>query len=47
MEENYLCNLKNGDMVKIITLKSFPSMHWLSSTKLETRSAIRKYWEEE
>ena len=41
-------NLKNGDMIKIITSKKVsPSLHWLSfSTTGKARSAIRKYWQD-
>ena len=39
-------NLKNGDMVNIITSKKVsPSLHWLSSSKTgKARASIRKHW---
>ena len=39
-------NLKNGDMVQIITSKNAsPSLHWLSSSKTgKARASIRRYW---
>ena len=40
-------NLKNGDLVKIITSKKVsPSLHWLGSSKTgKARAAIRRYWQ--
>ena len=40
-------NLKNGDIVEIVTSKkASPSLHWLPITKTgKARSAIRKYWQ--
>ncbi len=40
--------LKNGDMVKIITSKNAsPSLHWLSSSKTgKARASIRRYWQD-
>ena len=46
--ENQLqCNLKNGDIVEIITSKKVsPSLHWLPVTKTgKARAAIRRYWQ--
>ena len=39
-------NLKNGDMVKIVTSKNAsPSLHWLTSSKTgKARASIRRYW---
>ena len=41
-------NLKNGDMVKIVSSKNAsPSLHWLSSSKTgKARAAIRRYWQD-
>ena len=41
-------NLKNGDMVEIITSKNAsPSLHWLSSSKTgKARASIRRYWQD-
>jgi RelA/SpoT family (p)ppGpp synthetase len=41
-------DLKNGDMVKIITSKNAsPSLHWLSSAKTgKARASIRRYWQD-
>ena len=40
-------NLRNGDVVKIITSKNVsPSLHWISTTKTgKARAAIRRYWQ--
>ena len=40
-------NLKNGDIVEIITSKKVsPSLHWLPLTKTgKARAAIRRYWQ--
>tara|TARA_B100000282_G_scaffold225230_1_gene168064 strand:- start:140 stop:1399 length:1260 start_codon:yes stop_codon:yes gene_type:complete len=40
-------NLKNGDMIKIVTSKKVsPSLHWLSTSKTgKARAAIRRYWQ--
>ncbi len=40
-------NLRNGDVVKIVTSKkASPSLHWLTSTKTgKARAAIRRYWQ--
>ena len=45
---HYRTNLKNGDMVKIITSKNAsPSLHWLSSSKTgKARASIRRYWQD-
>ena len=41
-------DLKNGDMVEIITSKNAsPSLHWLSSAKTgKARASIRRYWQD-
>ena len=41
-------NLKNGDMVEILTSKNAsPSLHWLTSSKTgKARASIRKYWQD-
>ena len=41
-------DLKNGDMIEIITSKNAsPSLHWLSSSKTgKARSSIRRYWQD-
>ena len=41
-------DLKNGDMVEIITSKNAsPSLHWLSSSKTgKARASIRRYWQD-
>ena len=40
-------NLKNGDMIKIVTSKKVsPSLHWLTTSKTgKARAAIRRYWQ--
>ena len=40
-------DLKNGDMIKIVTSKKVsPSLHWLSTSKTgKARAAIRRYWQ--
>ena len=46
-EDQLQSNLKNGDIVKIITSKKVsPSLHWLPVTKTgKARAAIRRYWQ--
>jgi len=46
-EEQLQSNLKNGDIVEIITSKKVsPSLHWLPITKTgKARAAIRRYWQ--
>ena len=46
-EDQLQCNLKNGDIVEIITSKKVsPSLHWLPITKTgKARAAIRRYWQ--
>jgi len=41
-------DLKNGDMIQIITSKNAsPSLHWLSSSKTgKARASIRRYWQD-
>ena len=41
-------DLKNGDMIQIITSKNAsPSLHWLSSAKTgKARASIRRYWQD-
>ena len=41
-------NLKNGDMIRIVTSKNAtPSLHWLSSSKTgKARAAIRRFWQD-
>ena len=40
--------LKNGDMIKILTSKNAsPSLHWLSSSKTgKARASIKRYWQD-
>ena len=47
-ESSLQSNLKNGDMVDIISSKSAsPSLHWLSSSKTgKARASIRRYWQD-
>ncbi len=47
-ESTLQTDLKNGDMVKIITAKNAsPSLHWLSSSKTgKARASIRRYWQD-
>jgi len=47
-ESTLQTNLKNGDMIKIITSKNAsPSLHWLSSSKTgKARASIRRYWQD-
>ena len=47
-ESTLQADLKNGDMVKIITSKNAsPSLHWLSSSKTgKARASIRRYWQD-
>ena len=47
-ESTLQSNLKNGDMVDIITSKNAsPSLHWLSSSKTgKARASIRRYWQD-
>ena len=46
-EDQLQSNLKNGDIVEIITSKKVsPSLHWLPVTKTgKARAAIRRYWQ--
>ena len=46
-EDQLQSNLKNGDIVQIITSKNVsPSLHWLPITKTgKARAAIRRYWQ--
>ena len=46
-EDQLQSNLKNGDIVEIITSKKVsPSLHWLPLTKTgKARAAIRRYWQ--
>ncbi len=46
-EDQLQSNLKNGDIVEIITSKNVsPSLHWLPITKTgKARAAIRRYWQ--
>ena len=41
-------DIKNGDMIKIITSKNAsPSLHWLSSAKTgKARASIKRYWQD-
>ena len=47
-ESTLKTDLKNGDMVEIITSKNAsPSLHWLSSSKTgKARASIRRYWQD-
>jgi len=47
-ETTLQANLKNGDMVEILTSKNAsPSLHWLSSSKTgKARASIRRYWQD-
>ncbi len=47
-ESTLQADLKNGDMVKIITSKNAsPSLHWLSLSKTgKARASIRRYWQD-
>ena len=47
-ESTLQTDLKNGDMVKIITAtNASPSLHWLSSSKTgKARASIRRYWQD-
>ena len=47
-ESTLQADLKNGDMVEIITSKNAsPSLHWLSSSKTgKARASIRRYWQD-
>ena len=47
-ESSLQSDLKNGDMVKIISSKNAsPSLHWLSSAKTgKARASIRRYWQD-
>ena len=47
-ESTLQTNLKNGDMIEIITSNNAsPSLHWLSSSKTgKARAAIRRYWQD-
>ena len=47
-ESTLQTDLKNGDMIKIITSKNAsPSLHWLSSAKTgKARASIRRYWQD-
>ena len=47
-ESTLQTNLKNGDMIKILTSKNAsPSLHWLSSSKTgKARASIRRYWQD-
>ncbi|MBD1150326.1 bifunctional (p)ppGpp synthetase/guanosine-3',5'-bis(diphosphate) 3'-pyrophosphohydrolase [Pelagibacterales bacterium SAG-MED29] len=47
-ESSLQTDLKNGDMVEIITSKNAsPSLHWLSSSKTgKARASIRRYWQD-
>ena len=47
-ESTLQTELKNGDMIKIITSKNAsPSLHWLSSSKTgKARASIRRYWQD-
>ena len=46
-EDQLQSNLKNGDIVEILTSKKVsPSLHWLPLTKTgKARAAIRRYWQ--
>ena len=45
-ESTLQSELKNGDMIEIITSKNAsPSLHWLSSSKTgKARASIKRYW---
>ncbi len=47
-ESTLQADLKNGDMVEIVTSKNAsPSLHWLSSSKTgKARASIRRYWQD-
>jgi len=47
-ESSLISELKNGDMIEIITSKNAsPSLHWLSSSKTgKARASIRRYWQD-
>jgi len=47
-ESTLQTDLKNGDMIEIITSKNAsPSLHWLSSSKTgKARASIRRYWQD-
>ena len=47
-ESTLQSELKNGDMIEIITSKNAsPSLHWLSSSKTgKARASIRRYWQD-
>ena len=47
-ESTLQTELKNGDMIEIITSKNAsPSLHWLSSSKTgKARASIRRYWQD-
>jgi len=47
-ESTLQTDLKNGDMVEIVTSKNAsPSLHWLSSSKTgKARASIRRYWQD-
>ena len=47
-ESSLISELKNGDMIEIITAKNAsPSLHWLSSSKTgKARASIRRYWQD-
>jgi len=47
-ESTFQANLKNGDLVEIITSKNAsPSLHWLSLSKTgKARASIRRYWQD-
>ncbi len=47
-ESTLQTDLKNGDMVEIVTSKNAsPSLHWLSSSKTgKARSSIKRYWQD-
>ena len=47
-ESTLQADLKNGDMVEVITSKNAsPSLHWLSSSKTgKARASIRRYWQD-
>ncbi len=47
-ESTLQTELKNGDMIEIITSKNAsPSLHWLSSSKTgKARASIKRYWQD-
>ena len=47
-ESSLQTDLKNGDMIEIVTSKNAsPSLHWLSSSKTgKARASIRRYWQD-